>query len=310
MAEKPVLVVMAAGMGSRYGGLKQIDPVGAHGEIIVDYSVFDARRAGFETVVFVINRKIEESFRSAVGSRLERVMDVKYVFQDLNDLPEGFSVPEGRVRPWGTAHAALAARHVVRGPFAVINSDDYYGPAGYKLIYDYLLDHPEGDSGKQEYAMVSYTLRNTVTEHGTVSRGVCSVSPEGYLESVTEYTKIAKDGEDARYTKDGESWTPLSGSTPVSMNLWGFQGSFLRDAWELFPGFLARTLKENPERGEFYLPDAVSALKDAGRVRVRVLNSGDKWYGVTYREDRPTVVSAIAGMTARGLYPEDLWGAL
>ena len=307
MNTKPVLVVMAAGMGSRYGGLKQIDPVGNHGQIIMDYSIYDARRAGFETVVFVLSRKIEEIFRESVGNRLSRVMDVRYVIQDLQDIPEGFTVPEGRVRPWGTAHAALAARTVVDGPFAVINADDYYGPEGYKLIYDYLCDHPDGDV--YEYAMVGYHVRNTVTEFGTVARGVCVTDADGYLDTVTERTKIARDGENAQYTEDnGETWTFLPGDTIVSMNLWGFTRSFLDEALARFPAFLEKTIRENPEKGEYFLPSVVTQLIQEGKARVRVLSSRDKWYGVTYREDKPSVVAAIAAKTAAGEYPDHLWG--
>ena len=307
METKPVLVVMAAGMGSRYGGLKQIDPVGPGGAAILDYSLYDARRAGFETVVFVINRGIEQTFKASIGDRLSRVVNVKYAFQELNDLPEGYRLPEGRVKPWGTAHAALAARKAVDGPFAVINADDYYGPNGYRTIYDHLCAHPDGSV--YEYAMVGYLLKNTVTEHGTVARGVCELTPDGYLASVTERTKIAKDGGDARFTEDGgASWRPLAGDSIVSMNLWGFTRSFLDEAWNGFPAFLDRTLQEDPEKGEYFLPSVVSRLIGEGKARVRVLTSGDKWYGVTYREDKPTVEAAVADMTRAGMYPDDLWG--
>ncbi len=306
MAKKPVLVVMAAGMGSRYGGLKQIDPVGAHGQLIIDYSIYDALRAGFETVIFVISRRIEETFKAAIGDRLSRVIDVKYAFQELDDLPAGCSVPAGRVKPWGTAHAALAARRLIDGPFAVINSDDYYGPRSYKMIYDYLCGHPDGDL--YEYAMIGYLLKNTVTEHGTVARGVCEVDGGGYLTSVVERTKIAKDGDDARYTEDdGATWTPLSGGTVVSMNLWGFHRSFLDEAWARFPAFWEETMAKDPEKGEYYLPTVASQLTHEGKARVKVLTSGDKWYGVTYKEDKPAVVAAIADLTAQGLYPDALW---
>ena len=305
---KPVLVVMAAGMGSRYGGLKQVDPVGNHGQLIIDYSIYDARRAGFETVIFIIKREIEDTFRSAIGDRLSRVVDVKYAYQELSDLPSGFSVPEGRVKPWGTAHAVLAARHIVDGPFAVINSDDCYGPEGFREIYDYLSAHPDRP-GCYEYAMVGYRLGNTVTEHGYVSRGVCEEDGDHFLTRVTERTRIEKDGPDARFTEDGgATWLPLSGDTIVSMNLWGFTRSFLDEAWARFPAFLDRTLEENPLKGEFYLPGVVTQLLDEGRARVKVLRSGDRWYGVTYKEDKPAVVKAIAGMTAAGLYPDRLWG--
>jgi len=305
--KEPVLVVMAAGMGSRYGGLKQVDPVGEHGQAILDYSIYDARRAGFRRVVFVIKREMEETFRANVGARLEGKMEVGYAFQELADLPEGYAVPAGRVKPWGTAHAALAARHLVDGPFAVINSDDYYGPEAFRLIYDYLTAHPDGE--RYEYAMVGYLLRNTVTEHGSVARGVCQIDGAGYLAQVVERTCIEKDGDDARYTEDGgESWTALPGESVVSMNLWGFTRSYLDEAWERFPAFLDRALAQAPEKGEYFLPFVVSSLIQEGKARVKVLHSKDKWYGVTYREDKSVVVSAIAEMTRAGLYPADLWG--
>lgn len=304
--QKPVLVVMAAGMGSRYGGLKQVDPVGSHGQLIIDYSIYDAHRAGFDTVVFVIKRELEETFRSSIGDRLSQVMEVRYAYQEITDLPEGYAVPEGRVKPWGTCHAVLAARHVVDGPFAVINSDDYYGPEAFRTIYDYLLSHPDGDY--YEYAMVGYLLGNTVTEHGHVARGVCVEDENHYLRQVTEHTHIEKDGDHARFTEDGgATWSALPGDTIVSMNLWGFTPSFLREAQSRFPAFLDRALTEQPEKGEYFLPSVVSQLIDEGKARVQVLRSHDRWYGVTYKEDKPTVVQAIADMTQRGLYPEQLW---
>ena len=306
MVNKPVLVVMAAGMGSRYGGLKQLDPVGPHGQVILDYSIYDARRAGFETVVFVIKPEIEADFKARVGGRLEGHMEVKYVFQRREDLPEGYAVPPGRVKPWGTAHAALAARHVIAGPFAVINADDYYGRSAYRLIYDYLSSHPDGPM--YQYAMVGYRLKNTVTEHGTVARGVCAVDREGFLTGIRERTAIEKDGENARFTEDGgQTWTPLPGDAIVSMNLWGFGRSFLDEALSRFPAFLDRAMAENPDKAEYYLPAVADQLIREGRARVRVLPSGDRWYGVTYREDKPAVVSAMAEMTAAGLYPDRLW---
>ena len=305
--KKPVLVVMAAGMGSRYGGLKQVDPVGNHNQLIIDYSIYDARRAGFETVVFVIKHEIEDTFKAAIGDRLSKVINVKYAYQQLDDLPAGYSVPEGRVKPWGTAHAILAARKVVDGPFAVVNSDDYYGPEGFKKIYDYLESHPD-QPGCYEFAMVGYLLGNTVTENGHVARGVCEEDSENYLTRVTERTHIEKDGTDARFTEDdGATWTHLSGSTIVSMNLWGFTQSFLKEAEARFPAFLDQALKENPQKGEYFLPSVVTQLLEEKKARVKVLRSADKWYGVTYREDKPVVVQAIADMTARGLYPDKLW---
>ena len=306
---KPVLVVMAAGMGSRYGGLKQIDPVGNHGQLIIDYSIYDAIRAGFETVVFVIKHDHEEQFKAAIGDRMSKVIEVKYAFQELTDLPEGYVVPEGRMKPFGTAHAILAARKVVDGPFAVVNADDYYGPQAFKTIYDYLSQHPD-QPDCYEFAMVGYRLDNTVTEHGHVARGVCLEDENNYLVSVTERTHIEKDGADARYTEDdGATWTALPGDAVVSMNLWGLTRSFIDEAWARFPAFLDETLKENPLKGEYFLPSVISALIEEGKARVKVLRSADKWHGVTYQADKPAVVAAIAEKTASGLYPEDLWAA-
>lgn len=304
---KPVLVVMAAGMGSRYGGLKQIDPVGNYGQLIIDYSIYDARRAGFETVVFVIKHEIEDTFKAAIGDRLSKVIQVKYAYQDLTDLPEGYSVPADRVKPWGTAHAILATRKVIDGPFAVVNADDYYGPEGFKAIYDYLESHPDQENC-YEYAMVGYLLGNTVTEHGHVARGVCEEDAEHFLDRVTERTRIEKDGADARFTEgDGQTWTHLSGDTIVSMNLWGFTKSFLTETEARFSKFLDEALVSNPLKGEYFLPSVVTQLLEEHKARVKVLRSHDKWYGVTYKEDKPVVVAAITEKTAQGLYPDKLW---
>ena len=307
MNKKPVLVIMAAGMGSRYGGLKQLDPVGNHDQVILDYSIYDARRAGFETVVFVIKPEIEADFKERVGRRLEKCMNVQYVYQLRDDLPEGYAAPADRTKPWGTAQAALAARSVVDGPFAIINADDYYGPEAFKEIYDYLSVNPDG--GVYEYAMVGYLLKNTVTENGTVARGVCEETADHFLARVTERTKIEK-GEPPRYTEDdGQTWTELPGDTIVSMNMWGFNRSFLDEAWTRFTAFLDKALAENPLKAEYFLPTVVSWLIGEGKARVKVLRSTDKWYGVTYREDKPTVEAAIAEKTASGLYPDRLWEA-
>ena len=304
---KPVLVVMAAGMGSRYGGLKQIDPVGSHGQLIIDYSIYDAVRAGFETVVFVIKHEIEDAFKEAIGSRMEKICNVKYAYQELTDLPEGYSVPEGRSKPWGTCHAILAARKIVDGPFAVVNADDYYGPDAFKTIYDYLSTH-EDSEGCYEFSMVGYLLGNTVTEHGHVARGVCVEDENNYLVSVTERTRIEKDGENARFTEDdGKTWEPLAGDTIVSMNLWGLSASFMAEAEARFGAFLDKALAENPLKGEYFLPSVISALIEEGKARAKVLRSADKWYGVTYQADKPVVVAAIAEKTAAGVYPDKLW---
>ena len=292
-------------MGSRYGGLKQLDPVGDHGQLIIDYSIYDARRAGFETVVFVIKPEIEEDFKRCIGGRVSKSMDVRYAYQLKEDLPEGYAVPGVRQKPWGTAHAALAARNVVDGPFAVINADDYYGPEAFQDNFSYLSAHEDG--ALYEYVMVGYLLKNTVTENGTVARGVCEETADNFLTKVTERTKIEK-GEPPRYTEDdGQTWTELPGDTIVSMNMWGFTRSFLDEAWARFPAFLDKALAENPAKAEYFLPTVVSQLIDEGKARVKVLRSEDKWYGVTYREDKPTVVNAIAEKTASGLYPGRLW---
>ena len=257
--------------------------------------------------MFVIKHEIEETFKAAIGDRLSKVINVKYAYQDLDDLPAGYAVPADRVKPWGTAHAILAARKVVDGPFAVINADDCYGPEGFRAIYDYLESHPD-QPGCYEYAMVGYLLGNTVTEHGHVARGVCEEDGEQFLVRVTERTCIEKDGADARFTEDdGKTWTPLAGDTIVSMNLWGFTASFLREAEARFPAFLDKALAEKPLKGEYFLPSVVTQLLEEGKARVKVLRSHDKWYGVTYQEDKPAVVAAIAEKTAQGLYPDKLW---
>ena len=305
--KKPILVVMAAGMGSRYGGLKQMDPVGNYGQVIMDYSLYDARRAGFETAVFIIKREIENDFRHLIGDRIARVMEVRYAFQELCDLPAGYTVPEGRTKPWGTSHAVLAARNCIDAPFAVINADDYYGPEAFQQIYQYLTEHPETNEG-YEYAMVGYMLRNTLTENGYVSRGVCQTDELGYLTKVTERTHIEKEGEGARFTEDGgATWMSLPGDTVVSMNLWGFTPSFVEEEQRRFAAFLDRTKVENPLKGEYFLPSVVSELIEEKLGRVKVLRSQDKWYGVTYKEDKPVVVDAIRRMTRAGVYPDRLW---
>jgi len=306
---KPVLVVMAAGMGSRYGGLKQLDPVDENGHLIIDYSIFDAHRAGFDTVIFVIKPEIEEAFRSGIGDRISKVMDVKYVYQKIDDIPEGYEVPEGRTKPWGTAQAVLAARDVIDGPFAVINADDYYGPEGFDVVYRYLTTHPDTPSC-YEYAMVGYLLKNTVTENGSVSRGVCTETASGYLHNVIERTNIVKGKFCPRYSEDGgESWIDLSDDDVVSMNLWGFQRSYLDEAWKGFGPFLDKAIEENPLKGEYYLPAVVSSLLHSRKARVKVLRSNDKWYGVTYKEDKPGVVAALEAMRRKGMYPAKMWEA-
>ncbi len=305
--KEPVLVIMAAGMGSRYGGLKQIDPVDENGNIIVHYSLYDAYRAGFRTAVFIIKPELEETFKEVIGEDVTKKMNILYVHQISTDLPEGYTVPKGRTKPWGTAHAALAARNVVDGPFAIINADDYYGVDAFKTIYDYLCSHPD-DPDCYEYVMVGYLLKNTVTEHGTVARGVCESTPDGYLANVTERTKIEKGVACPRFTEDdGATWTDLPADTIVSMNMWGFHKSYLEEAWKRFPAFLDNAIRTNPLKGEYFLPAVVSQLLEEKRARVRLLSSHDKWYGVTYKEDKPVVVAALASMREQGLYPKNLW---
>ena len=308
MQNKPILVVMAAGMGSRYGGLKQIDPVGPCGEAILDYSLYDARRAGFATVVFIIKHEIEAEFKRTVGARAQRAgLEVRYAYQQLDILPEGFAVPEGRVKPWGTAHAILSAAGQIDAPFAVINADDYYGPAGFRLVYDHLAAHADGD--KYAWAMVGFRLKNTVSENGAVSRGVCVTDAGGHLVSVTERTRIEPRGDAIAYTEDGgATWVPLPGDSLVSMNLWGFTPSFVAAARQGFAEFLAQNLPADPLKCEYYLPSVVSAALQAGRAEVAVLASGDKWYGITYREDKPALMAALEATTERGVYPRGLWG--
>lgn len=304
--KKPVLVIMAAGMGSRYGGLKQIDPVDDQGHIIMDFSMYDARRAGFEKVVFIIKKENEADFREAVGDRIEQYMEVAYAYQDLNNLPEGYSVPEGRVKPWGTAHAVLSSIDEVDGPFAVINADDYYGVEAFQLIYDYLSTH--ADDEKYRYTMVGYQLKNTVTDNGHVARGVCEMNAQGELVEINERTQIEKHNGGIAYTEDGgETWTELAEDTVVSMNMWGFTRSILEEIRDGFPAFLDEGLEKNPMKCEYFLPSVVSDLLGEDKATVAVLTSKDKWYGVTYKEDKPVVVEAMKRMMENGTYPKHLW---
>lgn len=304
--EKPVLVIMAAGMGSRYGGQKQIDPIDEEGHIIIDFSMYDAKAAGFEKVIFIIKREDESDFRAAVGERIARYMDVSYAYQELDNIPAGCEVPEGRTKPWGTAHAILSCSDLIHGPFAVINADDYYGKEAFQLIYDYLASHTDDD--KYRYAMVGYQLSNTVTDNGYVSRGVCEIDPSGRLGKVQERTHIEKRHDSIEYTEDdGKTWHMLPKDTIVSMNLWGFGKSIMREIEAGFGAFLKEGIKTNPFKCEYFLPSVVSRLLDEDRATVDVLTSRDRWYGVTYKEDKPLVEAAIRKMKKEGLYPENLW---
>lgn len=304
---KPVLVIMAAGMGSRYGGLKQIDPIDEEGHIIMDFSMFDAKKAGFEKVIFIIKKEIEADFKEIVGKRIAKYMEVVYAYQEVSNLPEGYQVPEGRVKPWGTAHAVLSCIEEIDGPFAVINADDYYGQEAFQLIYDYLAAHQDDD--KYRYTMVGYHLGNTVTENGHVARGVCDMNEKGELIAIHERTRIEKrDGGIAFTEDDGDTWEMVPAETIVSMNMWGFTRSILDEIKAGFPKFLEEGIQFNSMKCEYFLPTVVSDLVGQDRAKVAVLESADKWYGVTYKEDKPVVVAAIKKLKEDGKYPMHLWG--
>ena len=304
--KKPVLVIMAAGMGSRYGGLKQMDPVDENGHIIMDFSIYDAIRAGFEKVVFIIKKENEALFKECVGDRVAKKMQVEYVFQDLHNLPEGYIVPEGTEKPWGTGHAVLSCLSAVDGPFAVINADDYYGREAFQIIYDFLTTHQ--DDEKYQYTMVGYYLKNTLTENGHVARGVCIADEEGKLTGITERTRIEKHADGPAYTEDdGETWTKLPEDTIVSMNMWGFTSGILQELNNRFARFLEENLRKNPLKCEYFLPFVVDELLKENKAEVTVLKSPDRWYGVTYKEDKPVVVEAIKNMRSAGLYPQGNW---
>ena len=309
MSKKPVLVVMAAGMGSRYGGLKQIDPVGSRGEAILDYSLYDAYEAGFRTAVIVIKEAIREDFMATVGKRLEKCpLEIRYAYQEITNLPDGFTVPEGRVKPWGTGHAVLSAAAAVDGaPFVAINADDYYGKEAYRKIYTFL--ESIRDDEKYRYCMVAYEMGKTVTENGSVARGICQTDADGYLTSVVERTQIEQYEGGIHYTEDdGATCTDLAADTIVSMNLWGFTASFLNEVEARFPAFLDAVLGKNPGKAEFFLPTSVTDLLNENKATVKLLTSPDKWYGVTYAADKPVVIAALKAFTAEGKYPDGLWG--
>jgi hypothetical protein len=298
------LVVMAAGIGSRYGGLKQVDPIGPNGEIIIHYSVYDALKAGFSRVVFVIRRDIEEAFRETIGSEIERRADVSYVYQELTDLPPGFSLPAGRVKPWGTAHAVLCCKGVVKTPLAAINADDFYGSGAYQALAGYL-GNAQDSEGKRDYCMVGYVLRNTLSEHGHVARGVCEVTRSGYLQGIRELTHIEMLPDGVKYLDEHDKWAALAADSPVSMNFWGFTLGLFGELEERFPRFLARNM-DNP-KSEFLLPTLVGDLVREKRARVKVLPTDERWFGVTYQADRPRVQEAVRALIAQGRYPLNLW---
>lgn len=306
MNGKPVLVIMAAGMGSRYGGLKQIDSIDAYGNKIIDYSIFDAVQAGFEKVVFIIKKAIEKEFRENIGDRIASHVKVEYVYQELDRLPAGYQVPEGRVKPWGTGHAILCCQDVIDGPFAVINADDYYGKSAFVSIYNQLSEISDGK--KYQYTMVGYRLYNTLTENGHVARGVCTISEDGKLVDIHERTRIEKQGNKAKFTEDdGKTWTELGEDTVVSMNMWGFTKSIIKELDQRFAVFLNKELSGNPLKCEYFLPFVVDELLKEYKAEVTVLKSVDRWYGVTYKEDKETVVNAVRELKKTGIYPEKLW---
>lgn len=302
---KPSLVIMAAGMGSRYGGLKQIDPVGPSGEKIIDYSVYDAIKAGFEKVVFIIKEENYADFKEAVGNNIEKQVKTEYVFQRLDNVPSGFTVPADRRKPWGTGHAVLSCKSVVKEPFAVINADDYYGEAAFSLIYDFLMGEEKQD-GKLHFCMAGFVLKNTLTENGHVARGICSIDEKGYLKNIVERTRIERIDGVVKYTENGEDFYSIDEDSCASMNCWGFTEAMIDELDSRFGSFLKEN-EGNILKAEYFLPSVVDALIKEGRADVEVLKTGDKWYGVTYKEDKEKVMAAIRGLIGQGKYPERLW---
>lgn len=305
--KEPILVIMAAGMGSRYGGLKQIDPVDPQGHIIMDYSIYDAMQAGFKRFVFVIKDMIAKDFKEVIGNRIEKIAEVHYAYQELHKIPEGIiDIPADRVKPWGTGHAILCCSEFLDAPFGVINADDFYGRDAYVQLYNALKNVEE--TNPMSISMVGYILENTLTDNGHVARGICRVSEEGFLEKIDERTMIQKIDGQAHFSEDGgETFTPVSNTAPVSMNMWGFPLAYLRALEAKFPEFLKKTVKENPLKGEFFLPIVVDELLQAKEATVKVLRSSDKWFGVTYKEDKPAVEAGIQGLKDAGKYPANLW---
>ncbi len=302
---KPTLIIMAAGMGSRFGGLKQLTPVGPGGQLLIDYSVYDAIKAGFGKIVFVIKHEIEEEFKERLGNRIAGKIPVEYVYQELDKLPAGYTVPEGRTKPWGTGHAILCCRGVVKEPFMVINADDFYGRQSYELLADFL-QKPQTENN-MSFAMSAYILENTLSENGYVSRGICSVDENGKLCGLVERTHIqAIDGKPQFSEDDGKTWEELPAGCAVSMNAWAFPAAMLDHLEERFKAFLDTTAKQNPAKAEFYLPFAVNDMMNDGEAETLVLRTADRWYGMTYAADKQDVMDAIADMTNKGVYPAEM----
>ena len=303
MHKSPILVVMAAGLGSRFGGIKQMASFGEYGECIIDYSLFDAYRAGFRRVVFIVHEKIHDTFREKIGKHVESLMEVHYVIQRPDTLPEGCTVPAERVKPWGTGHAVMCCKDVIDAPFAAINGDDFYGRDAFEKIYQFLT----GVSGEGQYAMVGFEVKNTLSENGYVSRGVCEGDENGNLKSIVERTHIISTCDGPMFTEDGTHYTLLAENTPVSMNLWGFTEEFMQQLWNRFPAFYENAMKTNPLKGEYFLPFVVNDAMQDGQATAALLQTDSKWYGVTYQEDLPSVREALGAMIANGEYPSPLW---
>ncbi|HQC35511.1 MAG TPA: sugar phosphate nucleotidyltransferase [Bacillota bacterium] len=301
---KPVLVIMAAGMGSRYGGLKQMDSVGPAGELIIDYSLYDAKKAGFEKAVCIIKREIEEDFKALIERGAGRRMQVDYAFQKVEDVPEGFEIPAGRKKPWGTGHCILAIRNMIDSPFAVINADDYYGPEAFELAFKHLSQARDGEA--YDYCMIGYRVENTISENGGVTRGVCRADGE-YLERIHETPEISRRPDGVIRSTENGADSDIAEGTLVSMNFFGFTPSIIDELKERFPAALEKILRENPEKGEFYIPKVVGELVEERKAKVKILETSDRWFGVTYKEDRPGVAAAMRAKTDEGLYPEALW---
>lgn len=298
---KPTLAILAAGMGSRYGGMKQIDGVGNHGEPIIDFSIFDAHEAGFEKVVLIIKKEHEDLFRKALTNKVSKHMEVEFAYQEMDDIPKGITIPEGRIKPWGTTHALLALRNVVHEPFAIINADDFYGKDAYKVLYQYLANKITDDN----YAMVGYACKNTLSDSGTVTRGLCN-SENGYLTHIQEIQKIAKKDGKAVYEENGE-WKTIADDALVSMNFWGFTPKIFEECEGILENYLKEAIKENPLKCEHVIPTAIGDLVAEGKCKVKMLSSKDQWFGVTYQEDKPMVMEKIQQMKEKGIYPDILW---
>ena len=302
--KQPILVIMAAGMGSRFGGLKQMTPVDNEGHVIIEYSMYDAIQAGFSRIVCIIKDEMRDAFEETVAARVRPHIPLDYAFQRLTALPAGYSVPEGREKPWGTSHAVLCAADKIDAPFAVINADDFYGRSAFVTMAEFL----RAPHGAGEHAMVSYLMKNTLSDSGYVSRGVCSENADGYLTDIVERLRIVKTKDGAAYTEDeGKTYTDIDPETPVSMNFFGFQPDILDELRNRFPAFLDKGLVENPKKCEYLLPKTVGEVLEEGKARMKVLKSADSWFGMTYAEDMPIVKAEIQKMKDAGKYPAQLW---